>query len=80
MNGTRTLLTTLAVMASALPAYAVDTTKTYHSGILVLGFLGLCALLVVVQLIPSLIMLFGWVKGLAKGTAETKEKVEVKAS
>ncbi len=79
MNGTRTFLTTLAVLASALPVYAVDTAKTYHSGILVLAFLGLCALLVVVQLIPSLLMLFGWMKGLARGTAEDKVKSEVKA-
>lgn len=75
MNPKSTLIATWLMLAVTVPAYAVDTAKTYHSGILVLGFLGICALIVVVQLIPSIIVLFGWVKGLfRKSTEETKRE------
>jgi hypothetical protein len=52
----------------ATPAFAVDTSQTYNSGILVGAFLAFCALVVVVQLMPTLIMLFAFIKGLIKGT------------
>jgi len=55
-------------------AWAVDTTQTYTSGILVLLFVGFCALVVVAQLIPALVMLYGWVKSLFAG-----EKLEAKS-
>ena len=58
----------LVVMAG--PAFAVDTTKTYSSGILVGCFLAFCGLIVVVQLMPTIMLLFGFVKGLFKGTAK----------
>jgi hypothetical protein len=48
------------------PAFAVDTTKTYSSGILVGIFLGFCALIVVVQLVPTIMLLVGFFKGLIK--------------
>ncbi len=80
MNGTRIWIATLMVLASALPAYAVDTTKTYQSGILVVAFLGVCALIVVAQLLPSLVMLFSWIKGLSRRSAESQEKAEVRAN
>lgn len=76
MKGIRIWMSTLMVLISALPAYAVDTTKTYQSGILVLAFLGVCALIVVVQLVPSLILLFSWIKGLSKRTKENHETTE----
>lgn len=76
MKGNRIWMSTLMVLISALPAYAVDTTKTYQSGILVLVFLGVCALIVVVQLVPSLILLFSWIKGLSKQTNENHETTE----
>ena len=56
----------LALMAD--PALAVDTTKTYSSGLLVGAFLAFCALIVVAQLMPTLIILAGFVKGLINGT------------
>jgi hypothetical protein len=76
MKGSRIWMSTLMVLISALPAYAVDTTKTYQSGILVLVFLGVCALIVVAQLMPSLILLFSWIKGLSKHTKEKHETTE----
>ncbi len=59
-------LSMTALMAG--PAFAVDTTKTYSSGILVGAFLAFCALIVVVQLMPTLIVLASFIKGLVKGT------------
>ena len=50
----------------ASPALAVDTTKTYSSGLLVGIFLGFCALIVVVQLMPTIMLLVGFFKGLIK--------------
>ncbi len=58
----------MMLLISAGPALAVDTSKTYSSGILVGAFLAFCALVVVVQLLPTIILLVGFVKGLLKGT------------
>ena len=79
MNGMRMIFTTLSVLLATAPcAFAASTVKVYNSGLLVLAFLGFCALVVVIQLIPAIITLFGMVKGLAKKGAETQAaKVEV---
>ena len=58
----------LLMLLLAKPALAVDTTTTYSSGILVGVFLAFCALVVVVQLLPTIMLLVGFVKGLIKGT------------
>ena len=68
-------LTMWMVIASNVPAFAVDTSKTYSSGLLIALFLAFCALLVVVQLMPSIMLLIGFVKGLARRT-ETKAEVQ----
>jgi len=65
----KTLLGTgMAILMLASPALAVDTTTTYSSGILVGVFLAFCALVVVVQLLPTIMLLVGFIKGLVKGT------------
>ena len=64
------IIGTMMTLAVASPALAVDTTKTYSSGILVGIFLGFCALIVVVQLMPTIMLLFGFVKGLFKGVGK----------
>lgn len=46
----------------ATPAFAVDTAQTYNSPILILLFVGFCALIIVAQLVPALLMLFGMTK------------------
>lgn len=74
MKETRKWMPTLLCLFTAAPAFAVDTSQTYNSGILVIGFLGFCALILVVQLFPALLMLFGWVKGLFKGAVAAGEK------
>lgn len=69
MKKYRSLLMGLSMlMVMADTALAVDTTKTYSSGILVGAFLAFCALIVVVQLMPTIMLLIGFVKSLIKGT------------
>jgi hypothetical protein len=69
-------LTTLALCLAATPAFAAST-KVYNSGILVLVFIGFCALVVVAQMIPAIITLFGIIKGAV--TARKQETAEAKA-
>jgi len=67
MKAIRTLITAAAiVMLTVHQAWAVDTTQTYQSGILVLLFLGVCALIVVAQMVPALILMLGTVSAFAK--------------
>ncbi|MCD6534272.1 MAG: hypothetical protein J7L25_12755 [Deltaproteobacteria bacterium] len=51
------------VLAVISPAFAADTV-VYKSGILVSVFVGVCALIVVAQLVPALMLIAGFIKGL----------------
>jgi len=75
MKTTSTIISTVALLlASLTTAFAsgsaahVDTSLTYNSGILVLAFAGFLALVVVVQLVPALISLYGMIKTAAEAT------------
>lgn len=77
MEKARIILTTLALsLAAVTPAFAASSTRVYSSGVLVLVFLGFCALVVVAQLIPAITTLVGMLKGYAENrnreTAEAK--------
>lgn len=73
MRGVRTLFTTIALVVLVVsPALAVDTSQTYNSGILVLAFVGFCALLIVAQLVPAVLALFGMTKEAVKSTSGKK--------
>jgi Na+/melibiose symporter-like transporter len=64
---------TLGMVLAAVPAFAaVDTAKVYSSGILVLVFLGICALFVVSQMIPAIILLAGMIKGVVRNVIKGK--------
>ncbi|MBK5274763.1 MAG: hypothetical protein JJE30_06900 [Desulfuromonadales bacterium] len=56
--------------STAVLASSGATNKVFVSGPLILLFLGFCALVVVVQCIPAIIMLYGMIKG----AASSKEK------
>ena len=61
----KTAISTLFLLLAAnSPAFAVDTTVVYKSGIVVSVFVGVLALIVVVQLVPALILLIGFIKSL----------------
>ena len=73
MQSVKMLLTALALMfMTASPALAVDTSKTYSSGILILLFVGFCALIITAQLVPAVLALFGMTKEAAKSTSGKK--------
>ena len=77
MNTMRTTtLTVVMALASSIPALAVDTAKTYSSGLLITVFLAFCALLVVAQLMPSIMLLIGFIKGLRS----TESKTDIRAA
>jgi len=64
------------VTSTAALASSGATNKVFVSGPLILLFLGFCALVVVIQCIPAIIMLYGMIKGSA--SVEKDETVEVK--
>jgi len=64
-----TLMMTLLLVT---PAFAIDTAQTYNSGILILLFVGFCALLIVAQLVPAVLVLFGMTKAVAQGISEKR--------
>ena len=59
------LALSLVTSTSALASSGAATNKVFVSGPLILLFLGFCALVVVIQCIPEIIMLYGMIKGTA---------------
>jgi hypothetical protein len=53
------------------PLWAADAGRGDNSDLFVWIFLGFCALIVVAQLIPAIMVLFGFVRGVKKEKAET---------
>ncbi len=69
MHSVKILLTTFALLLMTIsPALAVNTNQTYNSGILVLLFVGFCALIIIAQLVPAVLALFGMTKEAARST------------
>lgn len=66
MKNLKTLFAAPALLLLAhTPVWAathIDTSRTYSSGILIGLFLGFCALIVVVQLVPSIMMLVAFIR------------------
>ena len=62
--------------SNAALASSGATNKVFVSGPLILLFLGFCALVVVIQCIPAIIMLYGMIKGTASVVKD--ERIEVK--
>jgi hypothetical protein len=75
MKNIRTLIPAAAALcAAASPALAAnETAYTYNSGVLVLVFLAVCAVILVAQLIPTIVMLMGWAKALVTGEGKAKK-------
>lgn len=62
-----------AWLGTAAPALAASGAREDNSGIFVWIFLGFCALIVVAQLLPALLMMLGFAKGLKKEQPMAKE-------
>jgi len=77
MNANQTLTTACSALAinlassSGAIASSGVTNKVFVSGPLILIFLGFCALVVVIQCIPAIIMLYGMIKGAASKKTTT---------
>lgn len=69
----RTLATIAGIIAPAT-AFA-SAGRTDNSGIFVWGFLGFCALIIVAQALPAIMMLIGAAKGI-RSKVETTEGVK----
>jgi hypothetical protein len=82
MNAKRTLTAVCSAVALSLVtgtaalASSGATNKVFVSGPLILLFLGFCALVVVIQCIPAIIMLYGMIKGTVSAVKD--ERVEVR--
>ena len=81
MKALSTVISAAAVsLVTSTAAFASSgvTNKVFVSGPLILLFLGFCALVVVIQCIPAIIMLVGMIRGTV--SAKSDELVEVKTS
>ena len=82
MNAKRTLTAVCSAVALSLVtgtaalASSGATNKVFVSGPLILLFLGFCALVVVIQCIPAIIMLYGMIKGAASSKEKATETVK----
>ena len=75
----KSMLSTIAItLMLVTPAFAVDTAQTYSSGILVMLLVGFCGLLIVAQLVPAVLVLFGLTKAAVQGASEKKQASGVK--
>jgi hypothetical protein len=61
-----------AVLISATGAHAASTNKVFMSNTLIFLFLGFCALVVAIQLIPAMITLHAMIKAALSSRRETK--------
>lgn len=66
------------VMVVINPAFAAETV-VYKSGVLVSVFVGVCALVVVAQLVPALMLVLGFIKS-SVGLGQQKEVPVVESS
>jgi uncharacterized membrane protein (GlpM family) len=69
----KTLATLIGTFAP-VTAFAASAAHEDNSGLFVWGFLGMCALIIVAQVLPALMLLFGMVKSVTTKT-EAKEVV-----
>jgi len=77
----KTLATMIGTVATLTPvaAFAASTGRTDDSGIFVWIFLGFCALIVLLQTLPAILLMTGIVKGMV-GMVSDKAKAVVKKS
>ena len=71
--------TIFLVIAIVSPAFALDNAEIYKSGTLINVFVGFCALIVVAQLVPVLILILGFIKA-SVSLAHSKEAAETEAT
>jgi hypothetical protein len=74
--GLQTAINTLIVtMMVATNAHAANTRQVFVSKLGIFIFLGFCALVLVVQLIPAMMTLYGMIKGVGKEQEKSRSRV-----
>jgi hypothetical protein len=68
MKPSTALFGAIAGLVPAATAFAATGIREDNSGIFVWVFLGFCALIVIGQLLPAVMMILGFAKGLKKET------------
>ena len=71
----RFVMYTGILIGNVTPVWAATTGRDDHSDLFVWTFLGFCALIVIAQLLPAIMVLLGLVKGLKKKTVEVAPEV-----
>lgn len=66
----KTIAPVIAVLFGAAPLWAETAAREDNSNLFVWLFLAFCALVVVAQLIPAILMLLGFAKGVKKEPAQ----------
>jgi hypothetical protein len=66
--------TLLAMAASATSAYAANGAQADEPGILCWAFMGFAAVIVVGQLVPALMLVYGAIKGITSPAEPAKSK------
>lgn len=73
-----TMAAVLGILFTAMPAFAAEGARQDHSGLVVWMFLGFCALIVVAQLVPALMIMLGFAKEAAGERELSPQKVQSK--
>jgi hypothetical protein len=69
-------LTTLMGIIAPVTAFAASGAREDSSGIFVWVFLGFCALIVVAQVVPAIMLMFGMAKGITSVVKEVTATVK----
>lgn len=68
LTASRIVASLAIVLGSFSPVLASSGARADHSGIVVWAFLGFCGLIVVAQLIPAFLMMFGMARGVVESS------------
>ncbi len=68
-----TVLAALITIVATSPAFASTAGRVDNSGFIVWAFLGFCALIVVAQLVPAVMVMLGIVKAVASPKEEAQK-------
>ena len=67
----------IVFLMTAATAHAESSSKVFVSKAGIVIFLGFCALVLVVQLIPAMITLYGMLKGVSKDREKTPSRAKI---
>ncbi|HBG06129.1 MAG: hypothetical protein A2075_24460 [Geobacteraceae bacterium GWC2_58_44] len=69
--------TAIVFLMATANAYASSTSKVFVSKLGIVIFLGFCALVLVVQLIPAMMTLYGMLKGVSKEHEKAPSRAKI---